>query len=678
MKKILIGVGIFVFTLFALGLILPFFFKDKVMDIVKETANKELNAKMDFSDVSLSLFRDFPNLSVRLTNLSVIGIDRFDKIPLFTSDHIDVGVSFWDVVSGSDRMPIQSFYLDKPYIQAIVLEDSTTNYDITKPSDPKEPSKLTIELKDFRITDGTILYDDRLGNIKAELKGLNHKGKGDLGSNITDLITTTSIDSMSVNSGGIQYFKNNHLDAKVDVKADFINQKFTLKENEVVINELLLKADGWLQMNEKDMEMDLKFGCPNSKFKDLFSIIPGAYTKNYKDVAVDGTFNMSGFAKGKYDGIKGIYPSFELLTNVNNGKVKYPSLPMGISNIELKSEVKLPGGSNLDLLTVDVPKLNFSIGKNPLAIVFKLKTPISNPDLDAKAKGTLNLTELSMAYPLEDVQTLSGIVNADIAVKAKQSQIEQKQYEQVNCSGTLNIAGMKYQSKGNPMIMVNNMSIAFSPAFVNLPAIDILFGKSDLKGSGRLDNILAYFSPKKTLIGNFNVKSNLIDLNEWIEPTTNTTAVQQDAPESTTARPFDRFDFTLDGAINTLKYDKYEMKNMVAKGNMTSNRLDVKNFGMTIGNSDMAGNGYLANLFGYVFDNEVLTGDLNFKSRNMDVNQFMTPASSAPATTEVPAGAYPVPEECCGKTTWEYRKIAVHQHDPDQYDWGNSHSKPRG
>ena len=66
MKKILKGLGIVLGLFVIIGIAIPFFFKDKVIGIIKDTANKELNAKLDFKDVSLSVFRDFPNLSIRL------------------------------------------------------------------------------------------------------------------------------------------------------------------------------------------------------------------------------------------------------------------------------------------------------------------------------------------------------------------------------------------------------------------------------------------------------------------------------------------------------------------------------------------------------------------------------------------------------------------------------------
>ncbi len=108
---------------------------------------------------------------------------------------------------------------------------------------------------------------------------------------------------------------------------------------------------------------------------------------------------------------------------------------------------------------------------------------------------------------------------------------------------------------------------------------------------------------------------------------------------------FDRFDFSLDAAFNKIIYDKYILNDVVSKGKMTSNQLDMNAFGMNIGKSDISGNGYLSNLFGYLFDNQTLKGEINIKSKLMDLNQFMEPTSStAQASAETQAGTVAVPK----------------------------------
>ena len=73
LKKGLKITGITLVVFLAAAIAAPFFFKDKIIEKVKEGINKELNAKVDFTDVDISLLRHFPKISVRLEGLDEIG-----------------------------------------------------------------------------------------------------------------------------------------------------------------------------------------------------------------------------------------------------------------------------------------------------------------------------------------------------------------------------------------------------------------------------------------------------------------------------------------------------------------------------------------------------------------------------------------------------------------------------
>ena len=66
----------FVF-LIILGITVPMLYKDKILNIIKTKANESLNARLDFQDLSLSLFKGFPNLQVDIDEFQLIGIDTF-------------------------------------------------------------------------------------------------------------------------------------------------------------------------------------------------------------------------------------------------------------------------------------------------------------------------------------------------------------------------------------------------------------------------------------------------------------------------------------------------------------------------------------------------------------------------------------------------------------------------
>ena len=64
MKKAFKWTGIVLGVIFLFLLVAPFLFKGKIESAIKQAANDNLNARVNWSDVSLSLIRNFPNLRV--------------------------------------------------------------------------------------------------------------------------------------------------------------------------------------------------------------------------------------------------------------------------------------------------------------------------------------------------------------------------------------------------------------------------------------------------------------------------------------------------------------------------------------------------------------------------------------------------------------------------------------
>jgi hypothetical protein len=643
-KRIFIGLGIFLVLFIGALVAIPFLFKDEIIEGVKKVANENLNAKLDFSTVDISLLRSFPSVSIGLNDYSVTGIEEFEGVKLVGGDAFRITVDFWSAWNfGKVPLEIKSVTLDKPEINVIVLANGRANYDIAKPTTDTTTTETAfqIKLQEYAITEGNITYDDRMGGTYLKLTDLNHSGEGDFTQDIFDLNTKTSIGEMTAESGGIAYLKKAKMKLDAGFNIDMPNSKYTLKENDLRINDLQLKADGWLAMpNENDIDMDLRFSAPQSDFKSFLSMIPNAYTAGYDNVKASGTFKLDGLVKGKYSDKPETYPAFNINLDINNGDVKYPDLPLGISAINTNVKVNSPG-TNLDQMLVDISKFSLKIGNNPLEGYFKLRTPMSDPDVDTKIKGVLNLEELSKAFPMEGVKTLNGIINSDIAVKTKMSTIDKGDYANVDMTGNASIQNMNYVADGMPAVNISAMQVDFTPQSVNLPSFTMKLGKSDLSGSGRIDNLLAYFSPDKTMKGSMTVRSNYFNADEWMteeEVDSGQSAVGSPPPASTDEEIFNRFDFTMDAQVAKMDYDVYKIENFVAKGNFTPAKLTVTQLSGKLGDSDFNASGALTNIWNYLFSNEKLGGNLTLRSNYMNLNQFMT-EEGAPATSTSPAEA---------------------------------------
>jgi hypothetical protein len=650
-KKILIAIGItFVILIGALAA-LPYLFKEEIIAQVKTTANENLTAKLDFTDVDFSIFRHFPKLSVGLEGLEITnGPGPFEGVKLVKCERLDVAVDLFSALFG-DNMTINGLYFKKPEIKVYVLSNGAANYDITKPepatTTSTESSSGAMTLEHYGISEGSILYDDRGLDMRAEMEGLEHNGSGEFGTDLYDLVMQTGIEKLSVNYGGIQYLSNARADWDATLGADMKNMKFTFKKNNLKVNDLGLLLDGWVQMpeNTEDIRMDLTFGTPANTFKSLLSIIPGAYTKDFGNVQANGTVQFAGFAKGTYN--ETTYPAYKLQFKIGQADFKYPSLPLGVSNINVDATINSPS-SRLNDMTVNIPSFSLKIGSNPLEGYFNLKTPESNPTIDTKINGTLNLGELSKAFPMEGIQELAGVIKANMTVKASMSQIDAGQYDQVNMAGDFGMSGITYRATDMPTVKINSLATSLTPQRLDIQTFDAKLGNSDLRASGSIDNLLAYFSTTKTMRGTLNFSSTYFDANEWMEPEAAETEVVPNDVPAASEKVFDRWDFVVDGKIGKLKYDTYDITNLSANGHFTPNKMDIANFGLKLGGtSDLSGNGQILNAWNYLFDNQTVKGVVNLNSSYFDLNQFMEEPAAGAATTSTeapPAEIIPVPE----------------------------------
>lgn len=648
-KRILIGIFILLALLVGAAIVLPMIFKDELVALTKSEINKNVRAKVDFADLDLSLLRSFPDLNLSLQEFAVEGVDQFEGVPLASGTELSFGLDLMSVIKGSGTIGINSIHLQDPKINILVLPDGSANYDIAVPTDERiqetasetDYSGMVIELDEYSIVNGQFTYDDRSADTYVFADNINHSGSGNFTLDEFDLDTETDIAALTLSQGGIPYLKSAHtsLDAIFNIKqTDGI---YTLKDNELKVNELVLNADGSIQMKEDDILMDLSFSSPQNSFKSLFSLIPNAYTAGYEDVKVDGTFVLNGEVKGTYNGEREQYPSFKILLDVADGRVKYPDLPLSIDNIFAKADVESPS-SDFDQLKVDIPRFSLQLGDNPFSGSFSLRNPMSDPAVKAGAKGTIDLADVIRAYPIEGIDVLTGVIKADMDVDTRYSFIEKEQYDQINMRGDLSMTGFRYETAGLPPTAISTVQAKFTPQRVEIAEMEAQLGKSDVRASGNITNVLAYFSPDKTMKGDLHIRSNTFDANEWVteEEVDPAVAAANAAEDAASYEVFDRFDFNIDAEVGSILYDVYELKNTTAVGRMMPNRLEATRFSTEIEDSDMAGSGTIVNMFDYVFNGGILGGDIRISSRLFNLNSFMTEEEATTTTTTAATETY--------------------------------------
>ena len=536
MKKVLrillITIGVIVLLL----ILVPVLFKSRIEATVKEKINENVYATVDWSRFGVSLFRGFPDLSVNLHQVSVVGLGDFEGDTLMGLDRFEFRVNPFSAIRR--EIQVKSILLDQPMINGIVLEDGSANWDIAKDTQGEEAvddthegdegdkadekidatrkddtgTSMGVSLKRFAIRSGRIFYNDAVMGVDASMEDFNLELAGDFSMEETQLELDVDVNLINARFGGIRYMRDGSFGLDLVAAANMVENRYSMLENEIRLNGLVLGTEGEVVMlDDGGMDMDLRFFTKQTSFQTLLSMVPAIYLQDFSSLETRGALALEGSVSGVMK--DSLLPDATLTLQVSDGYFSYPDLPGDVSDVQIRLVADYDG-REMDRTTVDLEKFHLLLGGNPFDVSLHVDHPVSDMHVIGAVKGMIDFASLQDVVPLEDVE-LEGRLTADLVMDTRMSTIEQEQYEQVDLDGSLVIEGVEVEAPDIPVpVSLQKMELNFNPRFVELAGLDVQMGSSDIRLEGELSNFIPYVFKGETVSGSINVTSRLLNVNE--------------------------------------------------------------------------------------------------------------------------------------------------------------------
>lgn len=556
-KILLITILILIGLLFAT----PYIFKSQIVSLVKKEVNRNLNAKVDFKDVDISFFRNFPRVSIGLDQLQVIGTDQFAADTLLSAKRLDATVDIMSFIRRKN-MNIYNVFLESPRINAIINKDGLANWDIVKKAADKAVTDsadkpFNLQLNYYSIENGYLNYMDVPGNMSVVMENLNHSGTGDFTSDFFTLRTRSAADAISFNYGAIPYLSKVRSTVNTDIKIDNKNGVYSFDGIEMLLNELKVDGKGSIKKLAKGYAVDVSFKSPSADFKNLLSLITPIYQKEFNKITATGTALFEGYVKGVYaDSVK---PAYHLAMEVKDGSFKYTDLSKAFQQINFKAVVDNNDGQP-DNTIVDISNAHLAMDNEPFDFRLLVIKPVTNMYVDAAARGKLDLSQLANYIKLENGTSITGLMDADVNIKGNVKEIENKQYNDFYAAGTVDVNDFNYTSVDYPTgIKINKVHSFFTPTKIDLSDLSGQYMRSNFTGGGQINNLLSYLLSGKPLSADLSINADNVNLNDWIGVPTGTTS------KAAAAAPFvvpANLDITLNTKIDKFHYDKLDIQNL--------------------------------------------------------------------------------------------------------------------
>ncbi|OGC89556.1 MAG: hypothetical protein A2W25_14415 [candidate division Zixibacteria bacterium RBG_16_53_22] len=556
MRKVLIIAGIVVLVVIGALIAIPLIFKPQIVRMVKEKANQSINANLDFKGVGISLIRNFPNASLTIDDLVIVNREPFAGDTLAQIRKFELSLNLSKLLF-KRKVEVLSLTIDEPRIYAMVLDNGQANYMIIPEADESRPTEtdtaaaMELAIEGYRIKNGSLAYINDSTKMILHVAGLNHEGSGDFSRQTFTLYTRTNIDEIDFSMKGVPYLNDANLQMKADLQMDMAQNRFAFKENEIRLNDLALKFDGWIQLADDKTELDMTFNAPSTEFKSILSMVPAIYRRDFGNLRAEGRMNLEGIIKGVYG--KTQFPMVDIKLFVDNGTFQHPDLPTPVKNVALDFQVTNPGVT-VNETVIDLRRLHLEIGDQPIDAQLLVRNPVKDPYVDGLLKGRIDLGQVGKFMPLGDTIKLDGTIQSDLTFRGTVSSVQEQRYDNITANGSVALSNINYSAPSIPQpVIIPAANISFTPQQARLERFDMQFGRSDIHANGGLTNMIGYILGGQTLNGTLTLTSGYLDLNPFL---------QQESGAIAAVELPARVDFVMSGRFEQIVVSNFNLTNV--------------------------------------------------------------------------------------------------------------------
>lgn len=682
MKKALkiTGITALVILIILVFLLLsPMLFREKFEKIIKNTANKELKTEMNFSDLNVSFFRHFPNLTITLSDFSLRSSAPFATDTLVKARDISFGLSLGSIFSGPIK--ITKVYLNRGRVIIQYNDHGEPNYDVyyassdttEKADTTTQPASIQIEHIYFIKTD--FIYADPTIPLKVVAHGINYHGTSKVKEDIFRLTSNVRIDSVDLIYNGVRYIRSQPVKAKLTTAINTNSLDMKFEKNDLYIQDVPFDFKGEFSFRPNGYSLFISLF---SQYKDeyLSGSVHLVSDKNLwvsakadvnidlhkwaegfgiKDYEVEGHFTMKLKALGEYisapetNGGSAIpeilsIPQFNLSAQLDKGSFHLASLPESVKDIsfDLKAACK-----NNDYRSITVQLENFKAGflGNKINGYLRVNGLIDYP-IESRFNTKINLAEIRKVIPLDSLD-LQGLLDLQLDVKGKYAP-EKKLFPVADVTLSLTDGAVQTKYYPRPVKNINvsgkirNTTGEISDTRINIDTVSFTFEDNSfgLKAQLQDPGNLAYDIAAKGSIDVAKIyrlfSQEGMELNGFISMDLALKGHQSDAM----AGRYEKLDNKGRFELRDIGFSsEYLPLPFIIKDGVflvQNDNIRFQKFHSRYGQSDITLDGRLSNVVNYLLaDNQPLKGNFTLHAGFLLLDEFMSTTEESADTTAV-------------------------------------------
>ena len=259
-------------------------------------------------------------------------------------------------------------------------------------------------------------------------------------------------------------------------------------------------------LDDLPVEANITAGCDLAQLKEAVPL---------DSIALAGKLALDVSVNGKYAPAKKLFPVTRALISLKEGSVLTKYYPHPIEKMNLDAVVTSVKGSMADL-TVQLKPLTFEFEGKPFTVTADLQN-FDDMRYDVRASGVIDLGKVYKVFSQQGMD-LDGYLEADLALKGRQSDATAGRIGKLDNRGTLNIRDIRATTDLYPKpFLIKTGNFRFDQDKVRFEHFTVNYGASDFELKGYVLNFINYaLSQGGTLKGDFDLTSRVVDVDEFL------------------------------------------------------------------------------------------------------------------------------------------------------------------
>lgn len=512
LRRVLFYLALFV-AVVVIGLTVSvFLYKDRIINQFIREANKQLNTPITIKRMDVSIFNQFPRLSIVFHDV-YIEDSHPGQYPLLTADKISFQLNPLEVWGGNYTIKGMEIHDSETHLK--INEKGDNNYTIITKQKGAAGTKsgVGLALSDVMLRNTIVHYVDLriLHNFTFQSKKLVasiHSAK-----DIYDIEAQGQLTTEKMMIGTNNYLQGKSFEIKSHLTYDDEKKDLKIHPSDLRLKTASFSVSGTYGWKDKNI-IDLTAIGTDTDIQTLLSLLPESKGKKFDKYQSKGNVYFKAHLAGEISVDQ--YPGIVVDFGFNDATLFHPGYKTRVENAYLRGNFSTRDVNDLTNAALSLQNITGKLNKENFQANFVLRN-FSDPDIVLDFKGRIDAPSVLDFYPVEDIKYVSGSLMADIAFDGRVNLLKNKNTaQQVSTLGTVDLKGVNLLYGKNNVPLENLQgNLQFNNNDLALSNVTGKLGDSDFLLNGFFKNIITFLLFEGQPIGiEADLRSRYIDLNQ--------------------------------------------------------------------------------------------------------------------------------------------------------------------